>query len=230
MNNLAYLVLIFLMACSSSRPLAPSIVTQAPITKQKNTSINLGDYAFKKKHFDIVSEEDPDEKEFEKDLEVAFYNFRTEDEEQFFNLGKKAEPPDQFIFPLKQKLALTSGFGMRKHPTKKKQAFHKGVDLRTPSQTPVLSSAKGVVIMSKYSKAYGHVIIIAHNHGYSTVYAHNLKNIARQGESVKKGQIVALSGNSGDSTGPHLHFEVRKNNKPLEPLSFIRNQKKMMNQ
>jgi murein DD-endopeptidase MepM/ murein hydrolase activator NlpD len=80
--------------------------------------------------------------------------------------------------------------------------------------------------MSKHTNAFGNVVIVTHLRGISTVYAHNHQNIVRVGETVKKGQIIALSGNSGDSTGPHLHFEVRQNDKAIEPISFLKNQGK----
>ncbi len=99
--------------------------------------------------------------------------------------------------------------------------FHRGLDFAIPSGTPIVAAADGEIIRSDYNKSYGNVIEIKHNNTYSTVYAHNAKLISKVGDKVKKGDMIALSGNTGLSTGPHLHFEIKINGNPVEPFNLL---------
>lgn len=119
--------------------------------------------------------------------------------------------------------SITSWFGFRRHPVLGYFRQHTGVDLQASYGTPVHAAAGGVVEYSGWQGGYGRVIIINHGYGLETFYAHNSRLIVKVGQQVKKGQLVSYSGNSGTSTGPHLHFEVRQNGQPINPMSFLRN-------
>lgn len=114
----------------------------------------------------------------------------------------------------------SSGFGMRLHPKYGIQRFHSGVDLSTSRGTPVLATADGIVSVSSYSKGNGNIVVIEHGHGFSTVYAHNDRNIARVGQTVKRGESIALAGATGTATGPHVHYEVWRQGRPVNPFGF----------
>lgn len=115
---------------------------------------------------------------------------------------------------------ISSPFGRRFHPIHKRFAMHTGVDYAVTLGTPVYATGSGVVKGASYASGYGKVIKIKHGYGYESFYAHLSKYIVHKGDTVKRGQLVGYSGNSGTSTGPHLHYEVRKNNRPQNPLLF----------
>lgn len=117
---------------------------------------------------------------------------------------------------------MTSGYGKRTDPFKGKKSFHRGVDFAGKRGTEVLAVASGVVIRSKKVSGYGNVVEIRHADGYSTLYAHNKKNLVKSGDVVSKGQTIALLGSTGRSSGPHVHFEVHRNGKIVDPLRFVR--------
>ncbi|MEF3191260.1 MAG: M23 family metallopeptidase [Campylobacterales bacterium] len=117
--------------------------------------------------------------------------------------------------------AIVSDFGMRYHPIFKRRIFHEGVDISAPVGTAVVSTADGVVRKVGWESGYGNIVVIDHMHGFQTLYAHLSRIKVKAGERVKKGQTVALSGNTGISTGPHLHYEVRYRGSILDPVNFI---------
>lgn len=98
---------------------------------------------------------------------------------------------------------------------------HKGIDIGVPTGTPILASTDGVVARSYYSSSYGEVVFINHGGGIVTIYAHNSRRLVSEGQRVSKGQVIAYSGNTGDSTGPHLHFEVVVNGAKVNPRNYI---------
>lgn len=100
-------------------------------------------------------------------------------------------------------------------------SFHDGIDIRAPAGTPVTAACDGVVIYSDSLRGYGNVIIVRHVDGFATVYAHNRTNLVRADERVRRGQLIAHVGVSGRTSGPNLHFEVRKNNVARDPLRFL---------
>ncbi len=116
---------------------------------------------------------------------------------------------------------MTLGFGTAKHPFSKKEFKHLGVDLAATMNTPVLASADGEVIKVDFNDRQGHFLILAHENGYTTYYAHLAKIAVAEGSVVEQGSEIAMLGNSGLSTGPHVHFEIRKDNEPLDPLQYI---------
>ena len=117
---------------------------------------------------------------------------------------------------------IASGFGYRIHPVYKTWKMHTGIDFTAPVGTPIYATGDGVVIKPKSRMSgYGKVIVINHGFGYQTIYAHCSKIVARPGTKVKRGQIIGYVGNTGISTGPHCHYEVRKNGKPINPVNFF---------
>lgn len=107
---------------------------------------------------------------------------------------------------------ITSGFGSRWG------SIHTGIDIAVPSGTPVKASRGGTVTSAGWMNGYGYAVIIDHGDGYSTLYGHNSKLLVSVGEHVDAGQVIARSGSTGHSTGPHVHFEIRRSGKPINPL------------
>jgi len=116
---------------------------------------------------------------------------------------------------------VTSEFGYRRDPFTGETKGHSGMDLAVPTGTSVRAALPGTVTISKYSSSYGYYVMIDHGNGLSTLYAHNSKLLVSVGDTVQAGDIVSLSGSTGRSTGPHLHFEVRINGERTNPRSYL---------
>jgi murein DD-endopeptidase MepM/ murein hydrolase activator NlpD len=116
---------------------------------------------------------------------------------------------------------LASGFGMRMHPILKIGKMHAGLDFAAHIGTPVYATGDGKVKLAGRDGGYGNVVIISHGYGYETLYAHMSKVKARRGQQVKRGDIIGYVGSTGLSTGPHLHYEVHKDGKPIDPISYF---------
>ena len=119
---------------------------------------------------------------------------------------------------------VSSKFGWRTNPVTKRKEFHTGADLRAPIGTPIFAPADGVVQSTNYDQGsgYGNIISLGHNYGFDSFYAHlQNKPVVKEGQFVKKGDLIAYSGNSGMSTGPHLHYEVRFIGRTLDPEPFL---------
>jgi len=116
---------------------------------------------------------------------------------------------------------VSSNFGSRMHPITGKKQFHQGVDIPGKPGADVLAVAEGVVTRSKRSPDYGWLVEIDHGDDYTTLYSHNSKNLVVQGETVAKGQSIAKIGSTGRSTGPHVHFEVKKKNRRINPVKYL---------
>ncbi|WP_263833253.1 peptidoglycan DD-metalloendopeptidase family protein [Sulfurospirillum oryzae] len=120
---------------------------------------------------------------------------------------------------------ISSPFGWRDNPILKRKEFHTGIDLRAPVGTPVLAPADGVVKFTQYNQnsGYGNVVSLSHNYGFESYYAHlQNKPVVKEGQFVRKGDIIAYSGVSGMTTGPHLHYEVKFIGRILDPQPFLR--------
>lgn len=116
---------------------------------------------------------------------------------------------------------ITSGFGMRMHPVLKKEMMHNGVDFSADTGTLIMSTANGTVRSAEYANAYGNRVIIDHGSGFSTSYNQMEKYIVEGGQKVKKGEVIGYVGSTGLSTGPHLHYEVMKDGKYVDPADYI---------
>jgi murein DD-endopeptidase MepM/ murein hydrolase activator NlpD len=116
---------------------------------------------------------------------------------------------------------ISSYFGSRADPFDGRSAFHKGVDFAAPEGSQVVAVASGVVTWSRDRFGYGRCVEINHGNGLVTRYAHNQKLLVAVGDTIQKGQPIALIGSTGRSTGPHLHFEVLKGGRAVDPMSFV---------
>lgn len=141
---------------------------------------------------------------------------------------QQATPPDSmFIMPVAGQE--TASFGRRIHPLEHAERQHDGMDIAAPAGTPVHAAAGGQVVFSGTQPGYGNTVVIQHAEGYSTIYAHTAANLVSVGTAVSQGQPIATVGSTGQTTGPHLHFEVRKHGQPLNPAPLLEmgNAKKM---
>lgn len=116
---------------------------------------------------------------------------------------------------------MSSGFGNRQDPVSGEFSFHRGVDFAGNAGDLVIAVGAGVVTFAGYRPDYGYVVDVTHGDGYVTRYAHNARVLVRQGETVARGQRLAIMGSTGRSTGPHVHFEVLRNGTPVNPLSYL---------
>ncbi|MEJ0009309.1 MAG: M23 family metallopeptidase [Alphaproteobacteria bacterium] len=116
----------------------------------------------------------------------------------------------------------TSGFGVRIDPFTGALGFHSGVDLAGPPGAPVHAANEGTVAFAGWKNAYGNAVDISHQYGFSTRYGHLSKILVKEGQHVSKGDVIALQGSTGRSTGNHLHYEVRYNDQPINPQKFLK--------
>jgi murein DD-endopeptidase MepM/ murein hydrolase activator NlpD len=117
--------------------------------------------------------------------------------------------------------AVNSGFGVRPDPFTGAPAFHEGVDISTARSEPVLATADGIVVRARWAGEYGRAIGLAHGDHYETIYGHLEETLVTEGQTVHRGDRVGLVGSTGRSTGPHLHYEVRVDGRPVNPLEYI---------
>ncbi|MGJ3251584.1 MAG: peptidoglycan DD-metalloendopeptidase family protein [Elainellaceae cyanobacterium] len=123
--------------------------------------------------------------------------------------------------PVQSSLQISSEFGLRANPFGRGYEFHNGIDFPGPIGTPIYATAPGVVQKAEWSRGYGYHVVVEHGYGYRTLYAHMSEVNTSQGDSISKGQIVGYLGNTGRSTGPHLHYSVYHNNKTVDPRSYL---------
>ena len=127
-----------------------------------------------------------------------------------------------FASPVKQSVRWTSGFGTRRDPINGRAKAHNGQDLAGPRGTPILSTGDGTVIFAGRQNGYGNVVKIRHSFGYETVYAHLNSIRVESGERVSRGDVIGGMGNTGRSTGTHLHYEIRIGGKPTNPMPYMK--------
>lgn len=120
------------------------------------------------------------------------------------------------------KMRITSKYGPRIDPFKKTKAFHAGIDFGGRIGDNIYATGNGVVKTSGVDRGYGKFILVDHGHGYRTLYAHLSKRSVKRGDKVSRGQVIGLLGNTGRSTGPHLHYEVHKNKKTVNPMKYLK--------
>ena len=116
---------------------------------------------------------------------------------------------------------ITSPFGYRVHPIWGTTIYHSGIDIGVDEGTPVHAADGGVVVWSGWMGGYGYAVVIDHGNGLSTLYGHNSELAVDEGQSVAKGQVISYAGSTGNSTGPHVHFEVRVNGDPVDPMGYL---------
>lgn len=116
---------------------------------------------------------------------------------------------------------ITSPFGYREHPIFGRQILHSGIDIGVDYGTPVHAADGGVVVEAGWISGYGYAVVIDHGNGTSTLYGHNESLAVSSGQSVSQGQVIAYAGSTGNSTGPHVHFEVRVGGEPVDPNSYL---------
>jgi len=127
----------------------------------------------------------------------------------------------QLAWPVPDYYTVSSGYGSRTNPISGKSEFHTGIDIAAPSGANVVAAGDGTVILSGYNGGYGYTVIIDHGGGMTTLYGHNSKLYAENGATVKRGELIAKCGSTGYSTGPHVHFEVRKNGSSESPMGYV---------
>jgi len=118
---------------------------------------------------------------------------------------------------------LSSNFGKRSSPFTEETEFHKGIDISAKMRTPIISPADGIVLSTRRDRWSGNLLTINHGYGIETVYIHLHESLVKKGQYVKRGETIALVGNTGRSTGPHLHYEVHLNGLPVNPINYVLN-------
>jgi len=148
-------------------------------------------------------------------LSMSYVDFVEKDVDQIFRVMKS--------FPVGTPLSgnINAGFGYRKDPFNSRSAFHSGVDIDAAYGEAVVTTADGVVERAGWQKGYGKTVIIKHGGGYETLYGHLSKIMVEDGQDVKVGDKIGYAGSTGRSTGPHLHYEVIKNGKNLDPVKYL---------
>jgi murein DD-endopeptidase MepM/ murein hydrolase activator NlpD len=216
LNFFASFLMIFLLSACSSMKSGKYVYIESPAQVKKVA----------KKHgvsLDEIKAHNPD-KSFEggewifipSKVGIAYFLRDTYVIEDYSDLGR-----GRFLWPVPHFYKVSSNFGPRgrKH--------HDGIDIPAPKGTPVISVDEGVVIYSDNGiRGYGNMIVIAHGGDIFTVYAHNKSNKVDKGDKVKKGELIAEVGNTGRSTGPHLHFEIRVKNKVRNPAQYLSKSKR----
>ncbi|MEW5806477.1 MAG: LysM peptidoglycan-binding domain-containing M23 family metallopeptidase [Acidobacteriota bacterium] len=129
-------------------------------------------------------------------------------------MGTISYSGEKFTWPVSGKIG--SSFGARRNGH-----YHSGIDIMAPYGTAVVASRDGIVVFSGHEQRYGRMIIINHQDGTSTVYAHNSINLVKEGDEVSRGETIAQVGTSGNATGPHLHFEIRVENDCIDPYDYL---------
>ena len=172
---------------------------------------------------DLMGRLELDKKALEKEVD-KFYEEAKELEAKIIKLMRNTGPYSggKMGWPAPGYNKITSEFGYRIHPILNTKKFHTGLDIRVPTGGNIVASAAGTVIYSGKLGGYGNTIMIDHNGGIVTLYAHNSKLVAKEGQVVARGDVVSKAGSTGMSTGPHLHFEVRKNGVYQDPLTWLK--------
>lgn len=116
---------------------------------------------------------------------------------------------------------ISSSYGYRTHPVHEERKFHTGVDISVSSGSEVKATADGIVSFAGWTGNGGIVVVAEHGHGFRTAYAHNRKALVRVGQRIARGEVIAMSGSTGVSTGPHVHYEIWKNGRPTDPAGYL---------
>lgn len=135
--------------------------------------------------------------------------------------GTPALPGGHFAWPVPGAGRISSGFGSRPNPINGRNEVHRGIDVPAPTGTNIIAAAGGVVVSAGWMGGFGNTVLIDHGGGYSTLYAHASAVLVSAGQNVSRGQVIARVGSTGFSTGPHLHFEVRRNGIAVNPVTYL---------
>ena len=157
----------------------------------------------------------------EKELEDLLARQRADDGDA----GMIYPTSGEYAWPLPVKGSISSRFGPRTAPTRGASTYHKGLDISVPAGTSVLAAKDGKVVIAQYSATAGNYIGISHGGGVYTYYMHNSRLLVKVGDKVKQGQVISKSGNTGVSTGPHLHFAVFAAGNYVNPEKYIKQPK-----
>ncbi len=133
--------------------------------------------------------------------------------------GSIPREPERPRWPLRGRIS--SEFGWRVDPLCGEKRFHHGMDVAAAEGTEIRAAMAGRVVLSDVREGYGNVVVVDHGHGFTTLYAHNRENLVQEGDWVRAGAPLARVGSTGRSTGPHLHFEVRRHGQHLDPMEFL---------
>lgn len=117
---------------------------------------------------------------------------------------------------------ISSYYGQREHPRSGEENFHSGIDISSSPGSPVKATADGIVSFSGWSGGSGNLVVLEHGHGFSTFYAHNRSIPVKVAKKVKRGDIIGYVGSTGYSTGPHVHYEIWKDGKPIDPVNYLK--------
>ena len=139
---------------------------------------------------------------------------------QASNRGGAVGGSGSMMWPTDVRL-ITSEFGWRTHPISGRQRYHSGLDIGAEYGDSIRAADGGEVVTAGWIQGYGNTVIIEHGNGISSLYGHTSEVLVSEGQTVRKGQIIARVGSSGDSTGPHLHFEVRQGGSPVSPWNYL---------
>lgn len=173
----------------------------------------------------LISELNSDIKYLEEKERKAEEDYNSLKNELDRALGNSSSPAytgnGKFVWPSAASTRVTSEFGYRNKPNAKATSNHRGIDIGAPSGTNVLAAEAGTVVTAGYNRSYGYYITINHGGGYVTLYAHNSRLLVSKGDKVTRGQVIAKVGSTGNSTGPHIHFEVMVNGVCKNPRNFF---------
>ena len=161
----------------------------------------------------LKSELEKEENELESEIEKIAAQSVVNGEGQVISSGS---------WPVPGHSRISSPYGYRIHPIFNTKKMHTGIDIPAPTGTPAVAIDSGKVIFSGTKGGYGNTVMIQHDDGKVTLYGHNSKLAVSVGQRVEKGQVVSKIGSTGNSTGPHLHFEVRINGKHVNPVPYIK--------
>jgi len=180
--------------------------------------------ALQKQYDAVLAEQRAREEEERRKREEAERAAREEEERR--KAEEEAAQQDDgtsMLFPCPSGLRISSPYGWRLHPIQKVWKFHHGIDIAAYGGSDIISVLSGTVITAKYHYSYGNYVVVYHGDGLSTLYAHCSKLLVSEGDYVSRGQVIALVGSTGSSTGNHLHFEVRVNGETRDPLEYLPN-------
>ncbi len=172
---------------------------------------------------DLMSKLEKDTKAFEKEYD-KLNEYAKQIESQIVKLQRNtgAYSGGKMAWPVPGYSRISSYYGYRIHPIFKVKKLHTGIDIPAPTGTPITSASDGIVIYTGWLGGYGNAVMVDHGGGIVTLYGHNSSITVSEGDNVKRGATIAKAGSTGNSTGPHLHFEVRKNGAYVDPLPWLK--------